>query len=436
MKIFENLQNLQNFQDSFRKKITKNRAVLIRVDFNMPTDQNGNITSFQRLEKAQETINFVLKCSGIPILLAHLGEKGAKFSAYIEQINAYLRNRGFHTIHLVSDESCFTSMIKALQRLLSATEETEGKVFLIENIRLYSEEKENSHKAAQMLISEISEFYINEAFSCCHRSHMSMSALPMHTIHKFCGIRFMQELKAILPLTKTNFDDTTVILGGAKISTKLPLIKFMTGKVKNIIVSGGIANTILKYGLNYNISSSLIEIDAKSDVDNLMYDKKCKIISIDSYEKDSQMTQILLPSDFRISEDVRKESEALQLKIQELNTTKHSFSICDIGNATVLAMNNILQEQKIVIWNGPLGVYEDKRFKQGTDRTLQMLSKFTKNGVIKSFIGGGDTIACIENQSEVNITHISDGGGSFIALLSGDSLPGLNSMLSTNSHLK
>ncbi|WPX98045.1 phosphoglycerate kinase [Candidatus Fokinia crypta] len=431
MKILDNLQDLQNFQNFFQKRLTKNRAVLVRVDFNMPTDQSGRITNFQRLEKAQDTINFILECGGIPVLLSHLGKKYEKFEMHIKQINSYLKNNKFHELHLVTERSNFSEQITALQKLLSITEETEKKVFLIENMRLYEEEEKNSDEAAQMLISEISEFYINEAFSCCHRKHMSMYSLPMHTTYKFCGIRLIQELQAILPLMKVNFEDTTIILGGAKISTKLPLIKFMIGKVRNIIVSGGIANTLLKYGFNYNTGSSLTEIGMELEINNLLCNKNCKIVPINLYKEDSEITQILLPSDFHISEDSRKNLEILKINIQELNINKQQFSIFDIGNATNSAIENILQIQKTVIWNGPLGMYENEKFKQGTDHVMNILSRLTKNGTIKSFIGGGDTIACIKNEH--NITHISDGGGSFISFLSGNVLPGLASMLNTSN---
>ncbi len=390
----------KKFSDSFN--FVYNKFVLVRVDLNIPV-VNGKVADSTRIEKILPTINKLLDNKAKIILIAHMGrpkgipakDSSLKFLADI--ISKYLNKKIFF---------CDIPIID-LQKVHLEDKFNDNDLILLENIRFYSEEEKYDKNFIKKL-SSLGDIYINECFSCSHRKHASISGIPAH-LPSFPGQLLETEIQNLKNLFLiSNERNRVAILGGAKISTKIKLIEFYAEKFEKVMIGGAMANTLLK--------SNGVEIGA-SIYEKRMIEFSKEIIS-------NFQEKLLLPVDF-ITCDKKIESKP---KVKSQGEILKNEIIYDIGPKTRMLFFNEIIKSNIVLWNGPLGMFEKKPFDEGTSFVLKSI-KANKNKNFFSVAGGGDTISII-NKSNCydDFSFVSTGGGAFLEFVQGGSMPGLTSL--------
>ena len=374
----------------------KNKKVLIRVDYNVPIE-NGKIKNYFRLNASLDTIRYCLSQKASVILMSHLGRpEGEDLNFSLEPIIDFLEEKFDTYIHFSND--CISEdSIKFSQKMLP------GEIHLLENLRFYSEETSNNHMFSKSL-SQHGDVYVCDSFGTAHRKHASNSSILKYFKVKSIGILMSKEFKY---LTQNNKDKSTVLIGGAKISSKIKMIKNYLDKCDNILVGGAMAFTLLK-AKGCNIGSSLVEddmIDISIDILNSAKDKNVKIV---------------LPVDVVCKDKIDSEESP---QIKSIDLIKEDQMGLDIGPETTMIFLDCLSKSNSVIWNGPMGMFEKINYSTGTSSICTGISNFTKENNLKSIIGGGDTVRAIEMTESVgSFTHVSTGGGASLKLLSGEKL--------------
>ncbi len=354
----------------FNKDKIIDKKVLLRVDFNVDFYQ-GKILDKTRILSVKETLKF-LKPAKRVILISHLGENGS-FKKILPSIEKILKIKiGF---------------------LKNLNYEPKEKISLLENIRLFKGEKEGDLNFAKKL-SELGEVFVNEAFSVSHRKHTSVYLLPK-ILPTYYGINFQKEIELLNKTIKRLKKSGVLILGGAKISTKLPLIEKFLKKNVLIILGGGLANTYLK-AKGFEIGNSLFEEE--------ILDRVKRIYS----------PNILTPFDFY----VLNKNKVIHRFLGEI---KKEDRIYDIGEESLKIFFDEIKRAKTIIWNGPLGFVEDKRFESGTFKLIKFLISFKEKFIL---VGGGDTLAFLEKKKLLKkFKNISTGGGAMLEYLAKETLP-------------
>ena len=381
----------------------QNKVAIIRVDFNVPLQENLEVFDATRIDNGVKSIKYILKNKGKCVIMSHLGRpKGEgyekKFS--LENILSYLEKKLNIKIPLIKDyyESSY-SVNKFLKN---------NNIILLENLRFYSEEKENNKKFAKVLAS-FADIYVNDAFGTSHRSHASTNAIVKEISTSCIGLLIEEELKNINKLLYENKAPFSAILGGAKVSDKIGVIEKLIKVVDNIIIGGAMANTFIK-SQGGVIGNSIYEKDKLTVADNLL--KKAK-------EKN---VNIFLPVDYVCSNSI---NEIKKVKTYDSYHIPDNLSGYDIGEKSIKIFTNIIYESKTIIWNGPMGVFEVNKFSNGTFKISEAISSSTIDGAY-SLVGGGDSVAAINKNNNVNnISFISTGGGALLELLSKGTLPSL-----------
>ena len=381
----------------------QNKVAIIRVDFNVPLQENLEVFDATRIDNGVKSIKYILKNNGKCVIMSHLGRpKGEgyekKFS--LENILSYLEKKLNIKIPLIKD---YYERNYSVNRFLE-----NNNIILLENLRFYSEEKENNKKFAKVLAS-FADIYVNDAFGTCHRSHASTNAIVKEISTSCIGLLIEKELKNINKLLYKNKAPFTAILGGAKVSDKIGVIEKLIKVVDNIIIGGAMANTFIK-SQGGVIGNSIYEKDKLTVADNLL--KKAK-------EKN---VNIFLPVDYVCSNSI---NEIKKVKTYDSYHIPDNLSGYDIGEKSIKIFTNIIYESKTIIWNGPMGVFEVNKFSNGTFKISEAISSSTIDGAY-SLVGGGDSVAAINKNNNVNnISFISTGGGALLELLSKGTLPSL-----------
>jgi len=373
-----------------------NKKVLIRVDYNVPI-KSAQILSDFRIKSSLETIKYCIENNASVILMSHLGRpSGIDNSLSLKPIVDYLYNSLNKKVYF-SDDSISESAIKKSNNLKA------GEVHLLENLRFYKDETANSRNFAKILAKH-ADIYINDAFGTAHRAHASNSAIL--EFFKDKGIGFLLE-KEIGLLTETSNINNCLLLGGAKISTKLGMIKYFLDKSSLIVIGGGMAFTFLK-AKGYNIGKSLLEEHMLSEASAILE------------SANTQNIEILLPIDVNCSLEFSNESKNRIKNISKIESNEIGL---DIGPKTIKLFTEKLHQENSIIWNGPMGAFELNKFSIGTEMIANCISKLTKEQNVKSIVGGGDTASAVINMNlEDNFTHVSTGGGASLRLLSGQKL--------------
>ena len=374
----------------------RNKRVLIRVDFNVPIE-NESIKDTFRLDASVDTINYCLSQNASIVLMSHLGrpkENKEKYSLY--PIMDYLEEKFNVFVHF--SEDCISSKsIETSQKMLKK------EIHLLENLRFYDEEILNDTKFAEKL-SNHADIYVNDAFGLAHRSHASNSEISKYFNDKCIGNLMNREIKNLSQKIDKN---SIVIIGGAKISTKIKMIHNYIGKASHVLIGGAMAFTFLK-AQDKSIGLSLFEDD--------MIEQASKILDL---SKDSG-TSILLPVDFVCSKNIEDE---LNTEIFYSDNIPDDYIGLDIGPETSMQYSMILSNAKKVIWNGPMGMFEKNSFATGTQSLAYEIKELTNNNNLNSIVGGGDTVRAIRSFTQSKyFTHVSTGGGASLKLLSGDEL--------------
>ncbi|MGB9847726.1 MAG: phosphoglycerate kinase [Minisyncoccia bacterium] len=373
-------------------EVVSNKKILLRVDYNVDLDKEGKILSDFRIRQSLETIKFLLKKSKKIIIISHLGRpEGKDKKLSLEPIAKHLEKILKHKIIFVDD--CIG------QRVKDTIDNSKETIFLLENLRFYKEEENNDESFAKKL-AELADVYVNDAFGVSHRLNASVAAITKF-LPSYIGFLMQKEIEN-LSKVKNNADHLFVIvLGGAKISTKLPLIKAFLDKADYILLGGGLANTIWK-AWGFNVGKSLVEEKMIEEAKSL----------------GSQKAELILPGDLVVASDFG----AKESKVKEIGEIENKDIIVDIGPIAAKTFANIIKNAKTVLWNGPMGYWENKEFREGTKKIAKAIAQ-NKNFTV---VGGGETLTVVEDLKLLDkYDFVSTGGGAMLDFLTSDDLPAL-----------
>ena len=377
-----------------------NKKVLVRCDFNVPQDENGNITDTRRIVGALPTIKYLLDHNAKVILCSHLGRpKGeVKKEFSLATVQKELSKELGIEVKLADD--IVGESAKTLTQNMKV-----GEAVLLENVRFDKREEENDREFSKELAS-LADIYVNDAFGTAHRAHSSTAGVA-EFLPAVSGFLIEKEIKFLGEALNNPVRPFVAILGGKKVSDKISVINNLLEKVDTLIIGGGMAYTFLK-AKGLNIGSSICEEDKLDLAKELM--KKAE-------EKN---VQLLLPIDVNVAKEFDKDAES---KIVDINSIEDGWQGLDIGPVTISKYEEVLKNAKTIMWNGPLGVFEFEKFAVGTNKIAEMLGNLDATTVI----GGGDSAAAVEKAGLADkMTHISTGGGASLEYLEGKVLPGID----------
>jgi len=385
----------------------RNKKALIRVDFNVPLDENFNVTDANRIEAAKPTIDKILKDGGSVILMSHLGRpKGVEEKYSLKHILETTQKVLGVTVKFVQD--CVGELAENQAKNLKP-----GEVLLLENLRFHKEEEAGDLEFSKKLAS-LGDIYVNDAFGTAHRAHASTTIIAQFFPKKKCvGILLAKEIDSLNKVLKNSVKPVTAILGGSKVSSKITVIENILDKVDHLIIGGGMTFTFIK-ALGGKVGNSICEDDKMQvalDILHLAKEKKVHIhlpvdiVAADSFSNDAK-TQIV---------DVKKIPDGWQG--------------LDAGPKSLENFKEIIMKSKTILWNGPLGVFEMENFANGTIVLGNHIAEATKLGAF-SLVGGGDSVAAVKKFNlETKMSYVSTGGGAMLEMLEGKNLPGIAAIL-------
>lgn len=384
-----------------------NRKVLVRVDFNVPMNEHLKVTDNTRIKSSMRTILHILKNGGSCILISHMGRpKGYENKLSLKNIVPEVEKALNKKITFLND--CIGYKVRK-----ACKEIKKGEVILLENLRFYAEEESGKIDFSESL-SQLGDFYINDAFGTAHRNHASTGVVPtFFKGNKAMGFLLSSEVEAIRKVLKNGQSPILSIIGGSKVSSKIEILKNLINTVDDLIIGGGMAYTFIK-ARGGEIGNSLCEEAFLNEAENILSLAKNKKVKIH------------LPNDVVVSESFSNNSLTDVVKIS--NIPKHMEGL-DIGPQTIKKFDKIILNSKTILWNGPLGVFEMPNFRNGTKQVANSIAKATKRGAF-SLVGGGDSISAIKLFRMNNkFSYISTGGGAMLESLEGKLLPGIDAIL-------
>ena len=391
------MSNLKIFSENIK---INNKRVIVRLDLNVPISKSS-IEDSTRIEMIEPFINQLIEKKAKIILISHLGRPKGKVvkEMSLNPIFNYLQKSLNSKVYFYKD--------KIDQNAIDASYNLkQGEVLLIENIRFFKEEEDDDENFAKSL-SKLGDFYINEAFSCSHRKQASLNKITNY-IDSYGGPLLDKETRSINLIIKNKKAPVTSIIGGSKVSTKINVLMNLIKISDNLIIVGAMANNFVKFQ-NKNVGKSIVEVGIENiieKINNLAVKSNCKLI---------------IPIDCNTSNNIKGNS--IYKSLDELNDDD---IILDIGKDTINLINKTIDRSNTVFWNGPAGYYENKNFSAGTIAIAKKISENTKTKSLISIVGGGDTIAAIQNTGlENSFTHLSTAGGAFLECLEGRELPGI-----------
>jgi len=381
----------------------KGKRVFVRVDFNVPQDENLKVTDDTRIRESLKTIQYLSDHGAKVILAAHLGRpKGKKNDKYSLK-PAAVRLSELLKKPVVMMPDCVGDAVKA-----EIAKMKEGDVALLENVRFYEQEEKNDPAFAKQL-AELADLYVNDAFGAAHRAHASTEGITKFLPQSAAGFLMMKEIKYLGKALANPELPFVAILGGSKISSKIDVIKSLMGVVDVLIVGGGMAYTFLK-ARNFEIGKSLCEND-KLDL--------ARQLVTQSIDTD---VPLLLPIDHVVADAFDAKANT---KIVPRGGIEPDWEGLDIGPQTVEKFSHFIKTAKTIFWNGPVGAFEMAPFAKGTQAIAQLVAEATDHGAI-SIVGGGDSVAAVTQMGLNNrMSHISTGGGASLEFMEGKELPGI-----------
>ena len=392
---------MKNISD--KSIVLKGKRVLIRVDLNVPM-KNGAITETSRIKKIIPTLKMLIEKEAKIIILSHIGRPKGKIvkGMSLEPISKKLS-------FLLNKEIFFNKNIINENTIEEAKNIKNGSIMMLENIR-FNEGEELNDDVFSKKLSNLGDIYINDAFSCSHRAHASIEGITKH-IPSYFGLQIVEEINALKKITSEIKEPITLIIGGSKISTKINIINNLIKKFNNIVIVGGMANTMLRYS-GKKIGKSICENDREPLIKEILENSKkygCKIIC---------------PIDVVVSKSLEGKG-----KNQDVNEINEDEMILDIGPKTILHIKKIIGDSNTVLWNGPAGYFENPNFQNGTKQIVEIISEKTLNNNFFSVAGGGETVAAINKFKKLNsFTFVSTAGGAFLEYLEGKNLPGIKAL--------
>ena len=389
------------------KQDLKNKKVIVRVDLNVPIDDNDNVTDTTRIVACKETVDLILEKGGTCILISHLGRpkgKENKFSLkkIVDTVSSVLNHPVFFY------EDCVgLGAQEAISKL------DQGSIILMENLRFYEEETLGDRVFAKNL-SELGDIYVNDAFGTCHREHASTAVIAQYFENKkFAGKLLQKELEAINQIANNGKKPVLAILGGAKVSSKLSILYNLIKNVDKIIIGGGMAYTFIK-AKGGQIGNSLVEDELITNAQEILrlahkLDKK-----------------IILPVDTKASKDFDNNDQTSTFNSEEI---EDGWMGLDIGEKSMEIFHQEILTSNTIFWNGPMGVFEKELFSEGTSSICNSLREAKEKGV-NVIVGGGDSIAALKKLGKEEwVGYISTGGGALLESLEGKTLPGVKALM-------
>ena len=381
----------------------KGKKVLLRVDLNVPME-SGTITETSRIEKILPTIKLLIEKEAKIIILSHIGRpkgkivEGMSLEPISKKISEFLNKEVLFDKNQINENT-----ISKINKI------SNGSIMMLENIR-FNEGEEINDKEFSKKIASLGDIYINDAFSCSHRAHASIEGITKH-ISSYFGLQITEEINALKRITSEIKKPITLIIGGSKISTKIKIIKNLIKKFDDIIIVGGMANTMLKH-TGSKIGKSIHEHDCKNLIKEILEKSK------------AYNCQINCPIDVIVSKNLHGTG-----KNKEIREIENDEMILDIGPKTILSIKKIIDSSNTVLWNGPAGYFENSNFANGTKEIIKIITEKTLKDKIFSVAGGGETVAAINKFNKFNsFTFVSTAGGAFLEFLEGKKLPGISAI--------
>lgn len=385
----------------------ENKKALIRVDFNVPLNEDFEVTDTTRIEAAKSTIIKVLEDGGSAVLMSHLGRpKGVEEKYSLKHIVQKVSEIIGVQVQFVAD--CIGDKVtEAVNNLQN------GQVLLLENLRFYAEEKSGDVDFAEAL-SKSGDIYINDAFGTAHRAHASTTVVAQFFQEAKCfGNLLAREIESIDKVLNNSEKPVLAVLGGAKVSSKITVIENILDKVDHIIIGGGMTFTFIK-AQGGQIGNSLVEEDKMDLALEILEEAKAKNV------------QVHLPVDAVIADRFNNDANTKTVPVNEI---PEGWMGLDAGEQTVANFDTIVNKCKTILWNGPLGVFEMESFAKGTIGLGNSIDKATQNGAF-SLVGGGDSVAAVKQFGFADkVSYVSTGGGAMLETLEGKTLPGIEAIL-------
>ncbi len=381
----------------------KEKRVLVRVDFNVPMDEAKNITDDIRIQRALPTIQYILKQGGKLILCSHMGRpKGQRNEEFsLAPVAAHLAKILGRDVKLAPD--CIGDETEALVAAMLP-----GDVVMLENLRFYNEETENDSEFAAK-IARMADVYVNDAFAVSHRAHASVVGIPANVAEKAAGNLLQTEMDFFHKAMDVPVRPLVALVGGAKVSSKLGALENMLDKVDSMIIGGAMANTFLK--------SQGIDMGASKTEDDLL-DTAREFIE----KAEAKGVKIYLPVDFVAAEKFAADAVHKNVTFRDVPA---NWMALDIGPASTIFFQEALTDARTIVWNGPMGAFEMDAFARGTMAICQTVA----SSHAMSITGGGDSNAAVKKSGEsANISYMSTGGGAFLTLMEGKTLPGVEAL--------
>lgn len=377
----------------------KGKRVFVRVDFNVPMDESGNITDDTRIRAALPTIKYLAENQAKVILASHLGRpKGQKNPKY-SLAPAAKRLGEMLGKEVVMANDCIGPEVKSQVDRLA-----EGEIMLLENVRFYPEEEKNDPEFAKKL-AELADIYVNDAFGTAHRAHASTEGIARY-IPAVAGFLMKKEVETMGKALENPARPFVAVIGGAKVSDKIGVIENLLGKVDTLIIGGGMANTFIK-AEGYEVGKSLVEEDKVELAKELLR------------KAEKSGVTLLLPVDVVVAKEFSADAPSRVVEISRMEADDQAL---DIGPESARKFAEAVASARTVVWNGPMGVFEMEQFAKGTEKIAQAMARC--QGV--TIVGGGDSVAAVEKMGVADkLTHISTGGGASLEFLEGKTLPGV-----------
>lgn len=399
-------------------KNLRGKRVLLRVDFNTPIDKRG-ITDDTRIRETLPTIKFLLRKSAKVIVITHLGRPeghvvdslkldlvASRLQKLLAQHHFFEKSGAGRGEKVTKLHNCVGKNVEAAVKKMKP-----GEIILLENIRFHPEE-EVCAPAFTKALANLGEIFVNDAFAACHRKHVSTAGVAKY-LPAYAGFLIEREIQHLSPLLKNPKKPITLIVGGAKVDTKIGLLKNFMGKAESILIGGALANTFLA-AQGFDIGKSLYEKN-KVDIarELLMLAEKRGV-------------HVELPGDVIVADYATEYAKTVDLPLEDV---EGNMKILDIGSRTRAHFIDIIKKSKTVIWNGPLGLYEFTPFSSGTRGVAEALAKL--KGKVGAYLGGGDTLDALKrlNVPTKKFTFVSTGGGAMLEFLEGRKLPGLEVLM-------
>lgn len=379
------------------------KRILVRADFNVPMDDQGNITDDNRILMVLPTLRHILNQNGKLVICSHMGRPGGKrveeFS--LAPVARHLEKLLERKVTLAAD--CIGTEV---EKLVAAMQP--GEVVLLENLRFHKQETANDPEFSRSL-ARLADVYINDAFACSHRAHASVVGIVEHVAEKAAGFLLQTEMEYFHKSMDNPVRPLVALVGGAKVSTKLGALENMLGKVDRMIIGGAMANTFLK-SVGVSVGSSKVEDDLLDTARNFM----------EAAEKKG--VKLFLPVDFVVADSFKPDAVTKNVTFRDI---PENWMALDIGPATTILFKEALADARTIVWNGPMGAFEMDAFARGTMAICQVVAA----SHALSITGGGDSNAAVKKSGEAgNISYMSTGGGAFLELMEGKSLPGVEAL--------